>query len=172
MILLTSQEITPQTLTLPENISALALYGAPIRAYGLDAPNNQVATGAIASSKYSNYFKQTVDIRQALDFGIDRSGTVFVLLPERIAKFISGQEKEIKNPGINFSQGSKIKTYNTYLYVLNPKSETLYIFAKDGQLFSQLKSAELANAKDFAINEESKAGYILAADSILTIPLP
>ncbi len=158
---------------LASNSTGLVLYGSPAKAYALDKTNNAIPTVTVdTQAPATNYFKQSVDLSNALDLAID--GSVYVLTKNNILKYSSGLQKPFNASGISFSDNAKIlasKAWN-YIYILDSGNHKIIIYDKTGKLKAQYDSEKFNDLKDFTIDDTGKNAYILNNQTIYQISVP
>jgi hypothetical protein len=148
--------------------TGLVFYGSPTKAYTLDTNTDQILVSTVTNDSGAvNYLKEAVDLSQALDLAID--GSVYVLFPDRIKKFTSGQEKSFTDANLKYSNNSKIYADNgwKYIYILDPGLKKIIVLDKNGNIKAQYTSTQFTDLKDAVIDEQGKTIYILNGSSIL-----
>ncbi len=158
-----------QKATLPSATIGLSTYAnSPIKAYTIA----NTANGGIISTyiNATSYSQTAGDFSSALDIATGTTGA-YALLSNNILKFASGQPRAFKNPSMQFGQGSKLFLTATHVYVLDTNAKKIVEFDTSGNLVVQYESDTLTNPKDFSVDEQNKAIYILNGSQLLALPL-
>ncbi len=152
---------------------SLIFYGSPLKAYALNTNDNALTVTQVNSAGSQNtYFKQSSDVSNALDIAID--GSVYILFPDKIKKFTSGNEKPFSAPALTYSKNSRIYADNSwkYIYIMDPDAKKIVVIDKTGGIKAQYTSTQFDNLKDIVIDEVSKNIFILNSSKILNFQLP
>ncbi|MDB4940296.1 MAG: hypothetical protein JWO40_721 [Candidatus Doudnabacteria bacterium] len=151
----------------------LAFYGNTVKAYTVDTRSNQILNVTLnKNAQQTNYLKQSSDLSNVIDLAID--GSVYLLYPDRIKKFVSGNEKSFTNPSLKYSTKAKIYANSNwkYLYVLDPDAKKIIVLDKSGSVKAQYTSDKFTNLKDMVVDEAAKNIYLLNDTSILEFQSP
>ncbi len=152
--------------------TGLVFYGSPAKAYTVDNQSNQILVSTVSNSNGpSNYLKQSVDLSGVQDLAID--GSVYILYPDKIRKFVSGNERAFTNPNLKYSAKSKIYANNAwrYVYVMDPEAKRVTVLDKNGNIKTQYTSERFTDMKDMVVDEASKTTYILNGSNLVSFQL-
>lgn len=117
----------------------------------------------------------TADFSKAQDSTID--GSIWFLEEDgKVRKFTRGAPESFsfRDFGENFRQPQAIFASDTTdnLYILDPLSAKIFVFAKKGEYQKTLIWEGLSQARDFVVSEETGKVLILTGDKIWEIALP
>lgn len=152
------------------------LYGLkftdPNRIYTLNKASNQVVRLTVASngkvSAPTNILKQDVSLADARDFAVDND--VYILFPDRLAKFANGNQvnfqlAEIYEPLSNLT---RIRIGNQ-IYLLEPITKRVLIYSRQGELLNQVQFPELTELNDLYVDEAAREMHLLNGNKIYRI---
>ena len=159
-------------------IADLEIFGS--RLYTLDTKNNQIFKHAKDGDNYSTseawLSDNDIDLEMAKSFAID--GSIYILKDKgEIISLYSGTKKEdwqLENLDPNIENAIEIFTdENTdNLYVLDPANKRIVVFDKDnGKSTAQYTSDKWNDLKDFVIEENENAAYVLSGTEVFKIEI-
>ncbi|MBN1779267.1 MAG: hypothetical protein JW816_03550 [Candidatus Buchananbacteria bacterium] len=169
-----NETIRPGILNTNSTIQIAGLTMFNNRLYLLDSANNQIYRYNPTSNGFgsqTNWLTDSpVDLSNAVDLAID--GYIYVLKADgQIYKFDRGSQVELKLATVDpaFVSPSKLKVpaNSNYIYVLDAPTKRIVVFDKNGNLVNQYTSDQLADLKDFVINETEKRIYALDGTSVI-----
>ena len=150
---------------LPPGSRGLAFYGSPTRIFTIDRATNQVVSSTFASSKPPvPYLKVAVSMSRALDLAID--GSVYVLNPTGIQKFVSGNERAFASPSFTLADPATVYTQPGLgeLFILDTQNNGIAeVNSATGQMMNQYRPANLAHIKAFAVDATNTASPTIYA---------
>ena len=159
-----------------ESVSSLVsfkIYNSTL--YSLAPSKNQIYSYANKNGfgVKSDWLKDSVDLSQAVDLGID--GDIYVLEKDgTILRFSLGRVAEYSSAVISPAMVSadKLIVGENYLYIFEAASKRLVVLSKkDGRLISQYIVESLNQAQDVAINEAGKIAYFLDGEAVWQVDL-
>lgn len=134
----------------------------------------RVQTGGGKFSAPTNWIKaKSSDLTDAVSLAVD--GTVFVLKQDgTIIRFTSGSEvgwdQKPVDPQLTAATDIWTDADSDYLYVLEPSTQRLVVFAKEsGNFLVQYRSDMFVGLTDMLIDEAKKAIYLLAGGRVYQI---
>lgn len=143
--------------------------------YLLDGKTNQIyryprAEGGFGAKK--DWLKENVDLSSTVDMAIDEN--IYLADENNIRKFFDGKKVDFSLESSNTPIIiNRIKTdiFKNYIYVLDTKNSRLVQFDKEGSVVKQYHNEAIANAENFAIDEENKKAYIILPNEIDALSL-
>ncbi len=170
---------TPLDAQLPkQNPTLVAIANFQSRLYALDTANQSIlrfSRSATSLGAGSNWQTVSLDLRDGIDLAVD--GSIYVLHRDgRIEKLFGGRPATFALDTVDpaLTQPTKLWTdeNSTYLYVLEPASQRLLVFTKEGKLLAQFQSPTWTTLRDFSVDEANKTAYVLAGTSLYSVSLP
>ncbi len=144
-------------------------YGGTL--YLLNKNTNQIYKYNKGLSSRSNWLKESVDLSQATDFKVDGRIVVSQSNGDLIKLYLGKKDATYKTAAISPAvRGDKIVISDNNYYLLDLKNNRLINLTKEGALVKQYRLIK-DNIKDFAVDEASKAIYILAGTTVYKIGL-
>lgn len=116
---------------------------------------------------------KSTDLSDAVSMTID--ATVFVLKQNgHLVRFVGGSEvgwtQGVADPAIASASDVWTSVASAYVYVLDPGTERLIVYAKDGgSLVTQYRSDAFQDLTDFLVDETNKTIYFLAGSKLYSI---
>ncbi len=159
-----------------DDFAGLSTYPTNRRVYLADKKQAQIVSFLPGNDGFSKpaVAAQDPSLKTAVDLAID--GNIYVLTKTGINKFQSGRMVGFGNPFAitPFSGSGKIYTQKDfkYIYVLDAGNKRVLVLDKKGALVNNLRSKDLTNPKDFAVDEKNKAIFVLNDGSLLKLSLP
>jgi len=155
---------------LPSGFNAFQFYLS--RAYALLPDGDQILRYSPSSSGFQSpetWLTDNSDLSGALDIAID--GDVFVLFPDRLAKFTRGSLQSFSLQETS-SKLEKAKAMLTgagleFIYILDPSNKRILVYNKSGQLATQLTSDEFNDLRDLWVDEVNKLLYLLKGNELI-----
>lgn len=148
------------------------------RVYALDQTHNQIyrfnrSTSSLGSGV--GWLVESADLSQARSAVVD--GSIYVLQPgAKVEEYFSGRrtafELESISPALTDVTRLWTDTDSQYLYLLEPSSNRIVLFSKDGELVGQYQSAAWANLRDVVAVESQKKVFILSGSTLSQFTLP
>lgn len=155
------------------------------RLYILDPGQSQLwryeASGGAYASPPTEYFtgEDRPDLRNAVDFGIDNSGTVYILISDgTLQKFRQGERVDFGFA--SFPEGQQITTANTMFLDNNPIAPELYIVSQSNRTVYETTLAgtfiaayrtydenQFASVANVVADVSQGAIYVVSGNSIL-----
>ena len=152
------------------NLAAVEFYGS--RAYVLDRASSQIFRYNQANNAFeqpSPWLNSGANFSEASDITID--GDIYVLLPNNILKFTSGNSASFSLTEFSpeMVQATQIITNVDFqfIYVLEPSQQRIIILTKQGSLAVQLTGPNFSDLKDFWVDETSKTMYVLNGNELI-----
>lgn len=147
------------------------------RVYVLDAQDSTIqrmnlGTSNVGSSE--NWLEETADLTQARSAVVD--GSIYVLQPDGIVEEYFGGRKtdfslEPIDPPLTNPTRLWTSEENENLYVLEPATNRLIIFSKDGKLVAQYQSSSWNRMVDFTVDDSDTTAIILSGTNLYRLPL-
>lgn len=168
---------TSLTATLNRQASLKSLTMFQQRLYALDSTAGTI-TRATRSPRsvgaFSNWLKETPNLSSAKQIVVD--GSIFILQDATtVTNYFSGKKTTFALPAVTpgISDITRIWTNEDakYLYLLEASQRRIIVVTKEGAFVRQYSADTWTDAKDLAINEKDKFGYILNGSSIERFPL-
>jgi hypothetical protein len=143
----------------------------PNRVYSLDRSTGQVTRLTVGSNSFSGQttiLKQSVDLAQARDLAVDSD--VYVLFPDRLAKFTGGQQTDFQlSPVSEALRGMTKLRVGNQVYLLEPVSKRVLIYSRAGQLLNQVQFPELTELNDLFVDENARELYLINGNKVYKI---
>jgi len=153
-----------------DGVTGFKVFGGSL--YVLAPGQNQIYKYNKFNAK-SDWLKETNDLGQATDLGID--GSVYVLRNDgSVLKFYIGKKVDYTAASLSpaMTSASKLIVGTNYLYVFEAGSKRLAVLAiKDGHLINQYVVDSLQQPKDVTVDEVGKFVYFLGGEAIYRISL-
>ncbi len=135
--------------------------------YVLDPTHNQIVKIAY-SNKYQKQVSALGDFAAARSFGVDKD--LYVLYPDKLIKFVSGQPQEFPMPNMTdaLTNGDKIQVASN-LYILEGNKKRVIVLGKNGSLNNQIYFPSMTNPTDFYVDEAGRQLYVLDDNKLYKI---
>lgn len=168
-----SSLISTANLDSASSLTSFKIYNSKL--YSIAKDKNQIYAYANKNgfSTKTDWLKNSVDLSQAVDLGID--GDVYVLKSDgSILKFTVGKTAQYGTSALSpvMTGASKLIVGTNNLYVFEASSKRLAVLSKKtGALLNQYIVDSLAQPKDVAVDETGKAAYFLDGEVVYKISL-
>jgi hypothetical protein len=168
---------TSLTATLNRQASLKSLTMFQQRLYALDSTAGTIsrATRSPRSvGSFSNWLKETPNLSTAKQIVVD--GSIFILQDATtVTNYFSGKKTTFALPAVTPAVADITRIWTNedakYLYLLEAGQRRIIVVTKEGAFVRQYSADTWTDAKDLAINEKDKFGYILNGSSIERFPL-
>lgn len=157
------------------NIQSLAAYQG--RLYALDTGGSNIVRFGRSTNTLGTgvaWLKETANLSQARALAVD--GSIYVLQPggavdvyasgRRTSFSLAAMTPKLSNPTRLWTDVS-----SKYLYFVEPDNHRIVVMTKAGKLVDQYTSTSWAGLSDVAINEKTKAAFVLAGTTVFTFTL-
>ncbi len=162
---------TTPTVTLPSEPLTMTLFQN--RLYLVDRATGQVlrfprGTGGFGEGK-PWITDGTVSIEGVIGIAVD--GSVYLLRSDgTLTELLQGQKQPFAldpiDPPLTAVTRLWTDAASKYLYILEPKSQRLVVFNKNGELAAQYQDQSFQDARGFAVDEKGKKAYLLTSSSL------
>lgn len=162
---------TAPNITLPNAPLTMTLFQN--RLYLVDGATGQIfrfprGTGGFGEGK-PWITDGTVSIEGVVGIAVD--GSVYLLRSDgTLTELIQGQKQSFTldpiDPPLAAATALWTDATSKYLYILDPKSQRLVVFDKNGGLAAQYQDQSFQDAKGFAVDEKGKKAYIVTSSTL------
>jgi hypothetical protein len=143
----------------------------PNRLFIINKTTNQVVRMNVAAggiSGVTNMLKTNVNFQDARDLAVDAD--IYVLLPDRVAKFVNGNQVDFQLTPISQppSQLAKMRVGNQ-IYLLEPSAKRVLIYNRKGELLNQVQFPGLADLDDIYVDEAKREMLLVNGNKVFRI---
>jgi len=172
----TSNLISTANMEAANSLTGFKIFTNTPKLYSLAKDKNQIYVYAKNSQGFSakaDWLKDSADLSQAVDLGVD--GSIYVLKADgQVLKFYTGQAVDYGSTALSpiMINADKLVVGNKYLYIFEASSKRLAVLSKEtGALVNQYVAESLVQPKDVTIDEAGKAAYFLDGEAVWKIQL-